>query len=101
MKKYYGVHRLYGGVPTELTLQVIVVDNGQCVAYHPLSEETPFTEWLGGAAILSGEESVDIRFPATMDAIRALLLGTAGNNVWHIGAEDCSSGMVSRIRRLR
>ena len=102
MKKYYGVHRLYGGFPSELSLQVIAVENGRCVAYRPLTEETAFTEWVGGAAILSAKEEADtqLRLPMSMDAVRAILLATPGNHVWHVDADDCSSGIVSHIRRL-
>lgn len=61
MIKNYACHRVYEGSHAYLSQSVVsITKNGEVVACKPLSQETAFTEWIGGVIVLSPiSENVD------------------------------------------
>lgn len=98
--KRYAVHLLYMERDAVCRQQVMEVDNGRCVEHYPLTEELPFTEWIGGVAVLSGCEETDCQLPASFEDVLHALLNKPGAYVWHIEAADYAHGTVRRLRRL-
>lgn len=49
-------HRLYVAAFSELSMQVVVLDeNGRVQSWHHLEAEEPYVEWIGGNMILLPE----------------------------------------------
>ena len=99
--KRYAVHCLYEGGNPPRRQQVVVVEGGCFLHSFPLAEELPFTEWIGGVAVLSGLEQADVPLPSSFEDVLARLLSVPGGNVWHVEARDYASGIVFRVRRLQ
>lgn len=98
--KRYAVHVLYTERNVTCRQQVVMVEGGRCVGHCPLTEELPFTEWMGGVAVLSGWEEIDCRLPASFEEVLHRLSDKSGDCVWHIEAADHACGTVRRLRRL-
>ena len=60
MIKNYACHRVYEGSHAYLSQSVVsITKNGEVVACKPLSQETAFTEWIGGVIVLSPSPEMD------------------------------------------
>ena len=99
-RRHYAVHLLYAGEDVVCRQQVVATVEGRCVEHYPLTEELPFTEWIGGVAVLSGWEEADCLLPASFDDVVHWLLGKSGTHVWHIEASDYAGGTVLRLKCL-
>lgn len=59
--KNYACHRVYDSPQHYLTQSVVsIADNGEVMKCKPLSQETAFTEWIGGAIVLSPESEITL-----------------------------------------
>ena len=99
-KEYYGVHYLCIRKNLILYQQIMALENGKFRNTFTLEDELPFVKWLGGMAILSGIETVELNFPCPLIDLQSYLLEKEGNFVWHISPEEYSSGLIYNICRL-
>ena len=58
MFRRIAVSRLYLPDGTVRYNQVIELENGKVVSFYALTEELPYTEWLGGDFVLSEDSTV-------------------------------------------
>ena len=59
--KNYACHRVYGGDIHYHTQSVVSISaNGEFVECRPLTQETSFTEWIGGVIVLSPEPELTL-----------------------------------------
>ena len=103
MIKNYACHRVYEGSHAYLSQSVVsITKNGEVVACKPLSQETAFTEWIGGVIFLSDKERL-----ASSSGFKALAQeiteGGCATYAWHISNFDFQQEELtsdSIIRRL-
>lgn len=98
----YACSRLY--VKGECSAQSVVGINGEGMVecYGPLSEETPATEWIGGAIVLSDKETLPGQ-GTSGHLLHDLLDAESPKYAWHIFPFDFEKGGMtpsSIIRRL-
>ena len=105
MIKNYACHRVYEGSHAYLSQSVVsITKNGEVVACKPLSQETAFTEWIGGVIVLSPKK--ELTLPTDFDYLRQD--ATKGNEksplyAWHISDfnfQEEAPTPQSLIRRL-
>ena len=103
--KNYACHRVYDSPQHYLTQSVVsIADNGEVMECKPLSQETAFTEWIGGVIVLSPES--EITLPIDFKTLRQQ--STKGNEssplyAWHISDfnfQEEALSPQSLIRRL-
>ena len=104
LMKNYACHRLYDSPDHYSGQSVVTLDEcGQVVAYVPLTNELPATEWIGGVILLSDKQEL-VHTDTLTNQFRQLLSGVSPRKyAWHISAfdfqrEEPISGCI--IRRL-
>lgn len=98
--RHYGVHYVYGISSQPSIQQVVTVDKGLVRDVCSLTEEQPFTEWMGGAIVLSDQAEARVILPAAMQEVVTKLETFKGKYAWYITAEEVASGIVRTLHRL-
>lgn len=84
--KKYACHRVYDAPCHYLSQSVVSIDEkGEVVDCRPLSQETAFTEWIGGVIVLLPQSA--ITFPVDFKTLCQYM--TTGNKsfpvyAWHV-----------------
>lgn len=103
--KNYACHRVYDGAHHFLSQSVVSInEDGEVMDCKPLSQETAFTEWIGGVIVLSTKK--ELTLPTDFDHLRQD--ATKGNEksplyAWHISDFNFQEEALtsqSIIRRL-
>ena len=103
--KKYACHRVYDSPYHYLSQSVVSIDeNGEVVECKPLTQETSFTEWIGGVIVLSPES--ELAHPIDFKTLHQQT--TKGNEsfplyAWHISDFNFQEETLtpqSLIRRL-
>ena len=103
MIRRIAVHRVIIGGKVIPMCVVGIENNGIVAFYESFSGEPPFTEWIGGTAILSYKSEMDFCLPLSCkDLMHELAQPQNGNSVyvWHVEADEWHSGMVHHLKRL-
>ncbi len=106
MKRNYAAHQLVVSADGWLPQYVVTLEDSRVVHCSALEGEPPFTQWLGGAIILSSMNALPpmVEFPMAMDELVQLLTagnqGTSAQYAWHVTPVDVASGIVRSARLL-
>ena len=104
MIKNYACHRVYEGSHAYLSQSVVsITKNGEVVACKPLSQETAFTEWIGGVIVLSPISDMTHSTDSQTMLREMTHIDQAPLYAWHISDFDFSREELtpqSIVRRL-
>ncbi len=112
MIKRYAAHWVITPEKNRLKQSIVELEEGSVTCIVPLTEETAFTEWIGGIIIVSSFDQCkeQLSLPMEMEQLISFFIGqmvvyesdtnTPALHAWHITPEDMASGIVRSLQRL-